>query len=57
MDSINNPKTATGGICPESKNPLVGSGLLGLPDLHRYLNRNGNIMNGNDMGVQPEGVN
>ncbi|WP_067517894.1 hypothetical protein [Endozoicomonas ascidiicola] len=34
------------------KNPLVGSGLLGLPGLHRYWNRNGLIMTVNTKGVQ-----
>lgn len=36
------------------KNPLVGSGLLGRPDLHRILNRSDSIMTVNDIGVQSE---
>lgn len=36
------------------KNPLVGSGLLGRPDLHRILNRSELIMTVNGMSVQKE---
>ncbi len=38
------------------KNPLVGSGLLGRPDLHRILNRSEMIMTVIGKGVQHGGL-